>query len=214
MNMSKTKQEEIAYLNSLVTENKRNKIEQVLDYRTRYVTVALENIEQPHNASAVIRSCDIFGVQDLHVIEEEHRFTPQNSIAKGAVKWIDTYHYTSTTQCITTLKKEGYSIVATTPHSRGYSLSQLPLYQKVAFLFGTEATGLSQEALDAADEYVTIPMFGFTESFNISVSVSLCLYDIISRLHQSKIHWQLPKDERENLQLKWLKKILHMTRAH
>lgn len=207
-----TIQREIDYLNSLVTENKRIKIEEVLSYRTRYITVALENILQPHNASAVIRTCDIFGVQDIHVIEEFEPFTPQNAIAKGATKWVDLYRYPTTTRCITTLKAQGYRIVATTPHERGYTLSTLPLDQKIALLFGTEGTGLSDEALAAADDFVTIPMFGFTESFNISVSVSLCLYHIFSVLHQSKIAWQLSNEERQDLQLQWLKKVLHMTR--
>lgn len=210
--MHDEKQREIAYLNSLVTENKQQKIKEVLAYRTRYITAALENIEQPHNASAVIRSCDIFGVQDMHVIEEHALFTPQNTIAKGATKWVDLYRYPTTTRCINTLKAKGYRIIATTPHERGYMLPALPLDQKIALLFGTEATGLSDEALAAADGYVTIPMFGFTESFNISVSVSLCLYHIISTLHQSSLSWQLSREEYDDLQLQWLKKVLHMMR--
>ncbi len=211
--MPDEKAKEIAYLSSLVTENKKEKIESVLGYRTRYITVALENILQPHNASAVIRSADIFGLQDIHVIDELAPFTPQITIAKGATKWVDTHRYSTTERCITTLKSEGYRIIATTPHTRGYTLSSLPLDQKTALLFGTEVTGLSDQALAAADGYVTIPMFGFTESFNISVSVSICLYHIITKLHQSDIEWQLPRDQKENLHLKWLKKVLHMTRG-
>jgi tRNA (guanosine-2'-O-)-methyltransferase len=205
-------QKEIAYLTSLITDNKRQKIQEVLAYRTRYVTVVLENIEHPHNANAVIRSCDIFGIQDVQVIEEVHPFKPQNTIAKGAIKWVDMLRYPTTKRCIAALKKQKYCIVATTPHEQGYKLPELPLNRKIALLFGTEISGLSQDALDAADEYVTIPMFGFTESFNISVSVALCLYDIVTRLHQSDIWWQLSQEERENLHLQWLKKILHMMR--
>lgn len=205
-------QREIDYLNSLVTDNKRKKIEEVLAYRTRYITIALENILQPHNASAVIRSCDIFGVQDIHVIEEYEPFIPQNTIAKGATKWVDLYRYPTTARCITALKARGYRIVATTPHERGYALPALPLDQKMVLLFGTEGTGLSDEALAAADDFVTIPMFGFTESFNISVSVSLCLYHILNVVHQSQLPWRLPLQERQDLQLQWLKKVLHMTR--
>ncbi len=211
--MRDAKQREITYLNSLVTENKQQKIKEVLAYRTRYVTVALENILQPHNASAVIRSCDIFGLQDVHVIEEHEPFTPQNTISKGATKWVDIYRYPTTPRCISALKAHGYRIIATTPHERGYTLSALPLNQKIALLFGTEVTGLSEQAFAAADDYVTIPMFGFTESFNISVSVSLCLYHIISTLHQSpNLSWRLAPEEKEDLQLQWLKKTLHMTR--
>ncbi len=211
--MDDAKEREIAYLNSLVTENKKQIIEEVLAYRTRYVTVALENILQPHNANAVIRSSDIFGVQDIHIIEEHEPFKVADTIAKGATKWVDIYRYPTTVRCINTLKAQGYRIVATTPHAHGYTLSALPLDQKIALLFGTEVTGLSDQALAAADDFVTIPMFGFTESFNISVSVSICLYHIISVLHQSNISWRLPQEEKENLQLRWLKKVLHMTRG-
>jgi len=206
------KWQEITYLTSLISSSKQQKINEVLANRTRYVTVALENIEQPHNASAVLRSSDIFGVQDVHVIEEQYHFTPQNTIAKGALKWIDIYRYSTTQQCIATLKKKGYCVVATTPHERDYTLPALPLNQKVALLFGTEVTGLSKEALAGADAFVTIPMFGFTESFNISVSTSICLYHIISQLHQSQYSWKLSDQERDELHLRWLKRILHMDR--
>jgi tRNA (guanosine-2'-O-)-methyltransferase len=208
--MDDAKWHDVSYLRTLITENKRAKMEEVLAYRTRYVTIALEDIEQPHNASAVIRSADIFGVQDVHVIAQTRSFTPQNSIAKGALKWVDIYTYGTTAAGIAALKKDGYRIVATTPHARGYSLPQLPLDSKIALLFGTEVTGLSDQALALADAYVTIPMVGFTESLNISVSVSICLYHIVTQLHASSIIWQLPADEREALQLRWLKKLLHM----
>ncbi len=206
-------EKEITYLLSLISENKRDKIRAVIAYRTHYVTVVLENILQPHNASAAIRSCDIFGVQDLHVVEQEQSFTPQNAIAKGANKWIDIYRYPTTKKCIQTLKTEGYRIVATTPHKKGYILHDVPLNQKIALLFGTEVIGLSDEALSLADDFVTIPMFGFTESFNISVSVALCLYHIMWALHTSDVRWQLTEDERQKIELGWLKKILHMDRG-
>ncbi len=202
--------DDIAYLSTLVSENKRKLIAKVLEYRTRYLTVALEDITQPHNASAVIRSCDIFGVQDMHVIESEQAFNAINTVAKGASKWIDLYRYKNTKECITTLKKNGYRIVATTPHERGYTLSELPINQKIALLFGTEITGLSDESIALADDFVTIPMFGFTESFNISVSAAICLYHLITKIHASDIAWQLTSAEKETLQREWLQRILHI----
>ncbi len=202
---------EIKRLFELVTDNKRERFTQVLGNRTRHITVALENVLQPHNASAVIRSCDIFGVQDLHVIEAIKSFKADNAIAKGAADWIDITRYSETQACIDRLKKSGYRIVATTPHERGRSLADLPLDKKVALFFGTEVTGLSPEVLAAADDFVTIPMYGFTESFNISVSVAICLYHAITSLHASKIHWQLSPQERDELLLRWLRKTLHMT---
>ena len=202
--------EDIAYLSTLVSENKRKLIAKALEYRTHYLTVALEDIRQPHNASAVIRSCDIFGVQDIQVIESEEAFNALNTVAKGASKWVNLYRYKNMKECVATLKKNGYRIVATTPHERGYTLSELPINQKIALLFGTEITGLSDESIALADDFVTIPMFGFTESFNISVSAAICLYHLITKIHASDIAWQLSSAEKETLQREWLQRILHI----
>jgi tRNA (guanosine-2'-O-)-methyltransferase len=204
--------DDVAYLASLVSDNKRALIEKVIAYRTRYLTVALEGTSNPHNASAVIRSCDIFGVQDLHIIGSEQAFRSLNTVAKGASKWISLKRHGNTKECITQLKQEGYRIVATTPHERGYSLSELPITQKTALFFGTEVTGLSDEAIEMADDFVTIPMFGFTESFNISVSAAICLYDLVSRLHTSGISWHLTEDQKDALQREWLQRILHISK--
>ncbi len=202
--------DDIDYLLSLVSDNKRKIIEKVLKHRTRHIAIVLENILQPHNASAVIRSADIFGVQDLHVVENETIFRAQTTIAKGANKWVDIQRYETTKECIFQLKKDGYRIVATTPHERGYTLDDLPINQKMALLFGTETSGLSAEAIELADDYVTIPMFGFTESFNISVSAAICLHTLIMKLHASSIAWHMPEDEKRALQLEWLQRILHI----
>ncbi|HLE76314.1 MAG TPA: RNA methyltransferase [Candidatus Babeliales bacterium] len=202
--------DDIAYLSSLVSENKRTLIEKALEYRTRYLTVAIENTTNPHNASAIVRSCDIFGVQDMHIIQSSDAFRALNTVAKGASKWVDLYPHKTTASCISQLKQQGYRIVATTPHERGYTLSELPVTQKTALLFGTEITGLSDEAIALADDFVTIPMFGFTESFNISVSAAICLYDFITRLHASDSVWQLTAAEKETLQREWLQRVLHI----
>lgn len=202
--------DDIAYLESLVSENKRDVIQRALEYRTRYLTVAVENSTNPHNASAVVRSCDIFGVQDMHVIQSNEAFKALNAVAKGASKWINLYRYETTASCIEQLKKDGYRIVATTPHERGYTLSELPIQHKTALFFGTEITGISDEVVERADDFVTIPMFGFTESFNISVSVAICLYDVIMRIHASDVTWHLTLQEKETLQREWLQRILHI----
>jgi len=158
----------------------------------------------------VVRTCDIFGVQDLYAIETEQQFQIHNTISKGATKWVDIYRYTSTKECLRSLKKDGYRIVATTPHEKGKQLQDLTIDQKTALIFGTEITGISDEAVSMADEFVTIPMFGFTESFNISVSVGIILHDLIMALHHSKTHWQLTDKEKEDLKRQWLQKILHI----
>jgi tRNA (guanosine-2'-O-)-methyltransferase len=201
------KQELIDNLLQYVTENKRDKMQQVLKNRTRYITVLLEDLFQPHNASAALRTCDIFGVQDVHVVQTKYEFKAVDTISMGATKWVDVTAHASITDAITALKKEGYRIVATTPHRQSYSLPELPLDQKTVLLFGSEQTGLSEEALAQADMFVKIPMFGFVESFNVSVSVALCLYDVINRLHKSEYGWQLSQEETQDILLAWIKKV-------
>lgn len=190
-----------------VTDNKRQKMEEVLANRTRYITIVLEDLFQPHNASAALRTCDIFGVQDVHVVEAQYRFKAVPTIAMGASKWVDVHSYSSISEAFDALKKQGYQIVATTPHTDCHILPTLPLDQKTALVFGSEQTGLSEEALAAADMFVKIPMYGFVESFNVSVSVALCLYDVINRLHNSPYAWQLSEEEKQDIMLTWIRKI-------
>jgi len=201
----KTKKELIEYLRPYVTEHKQKLIERVLRERTRFLTIALENVYQPHNASAVLRSAECFGVQEVNLIESSNKFTATEGIAMGAAKWLTINRYRDTKSCYQELKNQGYKIVATTPHTDACELPDLPIDHKMALLFGTEDMGLSKEALDTADAYVKIPMFGFTESFNISVSVALCLYDITLRLHTSSIDWCLSADELIDLRLQYYK---------
>lgn len=198
------KRELINSLWQYITENKKEKMLDVLKHRTRYITILLEDLFQPHNASAALRTCDIFGIQDVHIVEENYTFKAVDTVAMGSSKWVDTYPHVSIEQAITHLKNNGYRIVATTPHEKSYFLPELPLDQKTALLFGSEQMGLSARALKQADACVKIPMFGFVESFNVSVSVALSLYDIITRLHRSEYMWQLSEQEQEDLLLKWI----------
>jgi tRNA (guanosine-2'-O-)-methyltransferase len=197
----------IDQLLAYVTENKREKMQAVIANRTRYITVVLEDLFQEHNASAALRTCDIFGVQDVHVVEGKYSFKAVPTIAMGSSKWVDVHAYSSITESITALKKDGYRIVATTPHTDCYELPNLPLDQKTAFIFGSEQTGLSQEALAQADTFVKIRMYGFVERFNVSVSVALCLYDVIHRLRTSGIDWKLSEQETQDLMLQWIKQV-------
>ena len=211
--MSQSIKQEITYLSSLISENKKNRILEVLEYRTRYVSVLLEDIQQPHNASAVLRSCDVFGIQDIYFIQKKNSTTIYNTIAKGAEKWVDIYHHCSIPETVFQLKKQGYRVIATTPHKQSISLQDLPLDKKMILMFGTEISGLSKQAIQAADMCVSIPMHGFTESLNISVSVAIILYDIMKRLQTSSYQWQLSNDEYNTIYLAWLKQILHIPRA-
>jgi tRNA (guanosine-2'-O-)-methyltransferase len=199
-------------LYDIITENKREMFDRIAADRTRHITVVLENIYQEHNASAVLRSCDCFGVQELHVIEKDNTYKVQREIARGAGRWTDLYNYSSnepTKECIQHLKNRGYKIIATTPHTRNNTINDLPLDTPMAFVFGTERRGISQEVIDLADDFVTIPMYGFTESFNISVSVAIVLNTIRERLENSELNWKLSFEQQRELKMQWCRSILN-----
>lgn len=197
---------------SIISSSKQEMYERISKERTKHITVVLENIYQEHNASAVLRTCDCFGIQELHAIEKNNQYKIQRDIALGAGRWVDLYNYdqgeSPTMDCINKLKNKGYKIVATTPHEKDVTIHQLDLTQPIALVFGTERRGISQEIIDSADEFVKIPMYGFTESFNISVSVALALSTIRERLEKSDINWKLNENEQTLLKTKWCKKIL------
>lgn len=197
---------------SIISRSKQEMYERIARDRTKHLTVVLENIYQEHNASAVIRSCDCFGIQELHVIEKNNQYKIQRDIALGAGRWVDLYNYDQgpnpTIDCITKLKNKGYKIVATTPHTNDITINDLNLEQPIALVFGTERRGISDEIKEMADEFVKIPMYGFTESFNISVSVALALNTLRERLEKSSINWKLDENEQTLLKIKWCKKIL------
>ncbi|MEI6765384.1 MAG: RNA methyltransferase [Bacteroidota bacterium] len=195
------------FLSSFITDERKSRIEEVAANRTRHLCVVLEDIFQSHNASAVLRSCDCFGIQDVHIIENRNPYEVNPEVALGSSKWLDLMRYNTepdnTPSCIEHLKKQGYRIVATTPHKDDYTIEQLPIDTKIALLFGTEMHGLSKKAIAMADDFVKIPMFGFTESFNISVSAALCLYSLTERMRRSDVPWQLSKQDIETLKLQW-----------
>lgn len=200
----------ITHLSPLVTNNRWNRFQEVLAERTQYITVVLENIYQPLNASAVLRSVDCFGIQDVHVIENYNEFTPDREVAMGSSRWLNIQRYNeeenSTLHCIQKLKKEGYRIVATTPHKNNCNLQDFDLTKgKTALLFGTEMEGLTDVALQESDEFLKIPMYGFTESFNLSVAAGVCLQHLSHQLRQEKIDWQLSESAKEQTLLNWLR---------
>lgn len=213
----KYEDELLRYLLSFITDNKQTKFDQVIRNRTRYLTIVLEDIYQPHNASAVLRSCDCFGIQDVHIIENSNRYQVNPDVALGSSKWLSLQKYNSsdhnTEACLQSLKMKGYRIVATSPHESGYSIDKMPLDKKTALVFGTEMRGLSEIALKMSDNFVTIPMYGFTESFNISVSAALCLYQLSEKLRHSEFDWQLGSEEVTQIKLEWVRQVVKNAEA-
>lgn len=202
-----TTQKEALYdkVASLITEERRNLFDRLAPLRTRHISVLLEDVYQSHNAAAVLRSCDCFGVQDVHVVEAHNPFKPAGDVAVGSAKWVDYYRYPSIGQAYKTLRVNGYRIVATLPHEHDQMIGDLDISQPTVLVFGTELTGLTEEAVAGADTYVKIPMYGFTESFNISVCAALSLFSLTERMRQMKTtHWQLNADAQLDLKLHWV----------
>tara|TARA_B100000900_G_scaffold413282_1_gene436950 strand:- start:210 stop:878 length:669 start_codon:yes stop_codon:yes gene_type:complete len=208
----------ISHLSSLITEDRWNRFQEVSAERTQYITVVLENIYQPLNASAVLRSADCFGIQDVHVIENYNEFNPDREVAMGSSRWLNIERYNekenNTLQCIQKLKKKGYRIVATTPHKIDCNLQEFDLKKgKIALMFGTEMEGLTDIALQESDEYLKIPMYGFTESFNLSVAAAVCLQHLSHQLRQENIDWQLSEVAKHQTLLNWLRYSIDRSEA-
>ncbi len=198
----------LEHLETYLTVSRKEKFNNVLSQRTKHVTVATEDVYQLHNTSAVIRTCDVFGIQEVQIIEERNTKRIDREIAMGAQKWVDVNRFHSVKDCIADMKQKGYQIVATTPHANDCVLQDFDITKKSCFFFGREVEGLSQEVLDVADCFLKIPMVGFTESLNISVSAAIILQRITSKLRQSDINWQLTQDEVIEKRLDWVKKSI------
>ncbi|PJR03402.1 rRNA methyltransferase [Avrilella dinanensis] len=200
--------EYLAYLETFLTANRKERFLEVLQNRTRHFTIAVEDVYQLHNTSAVMRSCEVFGIQDLHVIEERFGKRIDKEIAMGAEKWVDIHRYQNNISCIEKLREQGFQIVATSPHIQAGFLADFDITKPSAIFFGTEKTGLSEDILQQADAYIKIPMVGFTESLNISVSAAIVIQDITERLRKSGINWQLTENEILEKRIDWSRKSI------
>ena len=206
--MDAKKQKLLHYLEGFITENRKEGFLRVLQNRTKHFTIAMEDIFQLHNTSAVMRSCEVFGIQELNVIEQKFGKRIDTEIAMGAQKWVDVFRYNSVQSCMDEMRAKGYQIIATTPHDESCLLHEFDISKPAALFFGTERDGLSQEVLDQADGFLKIPMVGYTESLNISVSAAIIIQDITTRLRQSAINWHLTEDEILEKRLDWTRKTI------
>lgn len=208
------------YLGQYITDHKKKVIEEVLAKRTRHFTVVLEDIYKPHNASAVIRTCDCFGIQDLHVIEKTNAYKINPYVTRGASQWVDLHKYynpegSSVDMCFDQLRGQGYKIFGTSPNANSIPISELKADEKIALVFGNEHEGISSEVQGKVDGLVHIPMLGFTESFNISVSASIFLFDLIQKTQKLDFpDFHLNEDEKNLLRLKWYRSIVKRSDLH
>ncbi len=201
-------EKEIAYLSQFMNPERFAILQQVVAQRTRHITVALENIFHPQNASAVIRSAEAFGLQEIHVVENLATFSPNENIVRGSDKWIEIERYSTKTtskEVIAKLRQRGYRIAAVTPHEVDYTPQTLDISTPIALFMGTEKQGISDDLSQMADCFVKVPMYGFMESLNVSVCAAIVMQTLSERLRGSDIAWQLPRDEQRSLLHKWMK---------
>lgn len=200
------------HLCGYLTESRLNRFDQVIQHRTKHLSFVIEDVYQPHNASAVVRSCDCFGIQDLHVIESRNEYVTDKNIALGAGKWVTIHkhkdHENTSTNCLNYLKKQGFKIAATTPHKDDYTLSTIPVDEPLAVVFGTEKEGITDEVKENADYFLKIPMYGFTESLNISVAAAITAQNLYERIIQSDVDWKLSSEEEKLIRFQWVKKTI------
>lgn len=202
----------LSYLEGFVSENRKLLFKKILEDRTRHFTVVLEDIYQQHNSSAVIRSCDIFGIQDVHIIENKYHSNVSKHVAKGSQKWLTFHQYNqkmnNTLNCLNDLKNNGYQIIGTTPHNNTLYLHDFDITKKSAFVFGVEKMGISKIVTDNADGFLKIPMVGFTESLNISVAAAIILENLTHKLRKSSVNWKLTEKEQRFLYQLWIEKTI------
>jgi len=213
MNLTTEQKEQLLEkLMSFISEHKNQLFDRIIQNRTRYLTVVLEDIYQSQNASAVLRTADCFGIQDVHIIENRNEYMINPEVTLGASKWLSLHRYregeNNTLAAIIKLKSEGYRIVATMPHSNDVLLPEMDMNQKTALFFGTELLGLSKVVQENADLFVKIPMYGFTESYNISVSAALCLQQLSSKMRTDNIDWKLSNSDLLDVRLDWARSVV------
>lgn len=209
----KSTREQVEYLRNFVTDEKNALFERLVQLRTDYVTVVLEDLFQSHNQSAVMRSADCYGIQDIHLIENRNAYDTTSTVSQGARGWLSLFRHrkleNNTQAAIDLLKAKGYRIIATTPHTKDVLVDDLDLAKgKMAFFFGTELTGLSDQVISQADEYVKVPMYGFTESLNVSVCAAIIMYNVTERLKKSEIGWHLSEERKYEILFQWYRNAI------
>ena len=196
--------ERLEYMSQFLTEERKAVLQRTVASRTHYMRILTENMFHPQNASAIMRHCEAFGIQQIHTVEDRCKFDPSVNIVRGTQKWVDVEHHETTREALAALKSEGYRIVATTPHRCSATPETFDVTKgKFALVFGTEHAGISDEVIEAADDFLMIPMCGMVESLNVSASAAILIYMLSERIRQSVDGWQLSDDEQLKLLTRW-----------
>ncbi len=198
--------ERIEYLAEFMTPERLDTLQSTVAERTRHMTILTENTFHSQNASALMRHCEAFGLQELHAVENLCPFTTHVDIVRGTDKWVDIKRYKTTSEALKVLKGEGYRVVATTPHREDHTPETFDVEAgKFVLVFGTEHAGISDEIIESADEFLRIPMCGMVESLNVSASAAILIYMLSQRMRLSTTDWQLSDIEQSRLLYRWMK---------
>lgn len=203
----------IDYLSQFMLPERAQTLRQTLELRTRYMTVCTENTFDPHNASALVRHCEAFGLQDLYAIEQDCAFSPSTNVVKGTDKWVDLHRYRSGAEGLDALRESGYRIIATTPHLNDRTPEDFDVEAgPFALIFGAERDGISPRVAERADGFIRIPMVGFVESLNVSASAAILIYMLSRRLRASSVDWRLPEHEKAEILFRWMASSVRYSR--
>lgn len=191
------------YLKQFLTEERLRKIEHFSQRSSDFVLPILEDVYQFRNAAAIVRSVEACGFHKVIALEEENIFNPNLSVTKGAETWVEIEKKPHSLDTLKDIKNQGYKILAVSPEKNATMLPNYTIQSPVALVFGTEKEGVSEEFLDFADETLAIPMYGFTESFNVSVAAAICFYDLKQKLLKSNINYYLSGEKLLKTQIRW-----------
>ena len=196
--------ERLEYMTEFLTEERKITLRRTVEQRTHYMRIMTENMFHPQNASAIMRHCEAFGIQQIHTVEDRCKFDPSVNIVRGTQKWVDVEHHDTTAEALKALKSEGYRIIATTPHRCSSTPETFDVTKgKFALVFGTEHAGISEEVIEAADEFLMIPMCGMVESLTVSASAAILIYMLSQRIREQVDGWQLSEQEQLRLLTRW-----------
>ena len=191
-------------LEPLLTPERIARIDQVIDARLGSIVAAVEDTYDPHNAAATLRTCEALGLQELYVIEPGLRFSAAKGVTRGAHRWLDLHRFSDAAAAIGDLEARGFRVYATLPDPNAISIEDVDVSSPVAVVFGNEHDGVSPAVIAACHGAVTVPMFGFTESYNLSVTVGLCMSRLAAR---RRAHLGAPGDldpvRRARLRARW-----------
>jgi tRNA (guanosine-2'-O-)-methyltransferase len=198
---------------SFLSDERKASVEHVLSHRTKHIRVAVEDLIDSHNVSAIIRTGECMGIQDFHVIDNEQNFHIGKGVSKGASKWIDIHRHNesdvdNSLEAIKNLKEAGYQLLVTSLASRATALNAVDISRPFVVVLGNETRGTSEIMKEHADQLISVPMYGFTESYNVSVSAGIILHQLTERIHKEVENWQLTEKEKIDYKFQWYKKCM------